>query len=267
MIVRLLLTVSVLLGNGVRGQSVSEMRRTIETIRTELARYDTLSPFSDAPGVTDTITALGTRIMEHLEVLMNDPRSMTIDLAQEFGNRIGLTISRDKRLVHFHLPENMGGTFRPQYTLLQVRSEGHVWAGAPNTLDAENSEGSTLDEEAVEMGALGIGAWDDIVQLDDSTYFTIERVSTCATCCAYSAIGIRLNGVKVRILGIHDFEGRFYDVERFELDPGRASFHYAYYDEWTSQETPQPWERILRSGTVRYVNGRFITTEACESRR
>jgi len=265
--VRILLFLFVLLGNGVQGQSLSGMRKTIETIQMELARYDTLSPFSDAPGATDTIEFLGARIMDRLKALLNDPRSLTLDLEKEFGGRIGLTISRDKRLAHVHLPENMGGTFRPQYTLLQVRSGGQVWAGMPNTLDIGTSEGEILDGGTVEISALGIGAWDEIIQLDDSTYFTIERVTTCATCCAYSAIGLRLNGTMVRVLAVYDYDGRFYDVERFELDPGTASFHYAYYDEWTGEAPPRPRERSLHTGTVRYVNGRFITTEACKSRR
>jgi hypothetical protein len=267
MIVRAFLIVLILLGGGVQAQTTAAMRKTIKAIQTELARYDTLSPFSDEPGATDTIEALGTRIMKRLQVLLSDPRSVTIDLETEFRGRIGMTISPDGRLAHFHLPENMGGTFRANYTLLYVRTKGTVWAGSPNTLDAETEDGSTLVGVTVEIAASGIGSWDDIVQLDDSTYFTIERVTTCATCCAYSAIGLRLQGTTLRILGVYDYDGRFFDVERFELDPGTASLHYAYYDEWMSDEPPQPLERTLHTGTVRYMNGMFMTTEACESRR
>ncbi|MBL7982749.1 MAG: hypothetical protein JNL52_13185 [Flavobacteriales bacterium] len=267
MIVRALLILLVLYCGSVQAQPPAAMRKTIKTLQTELARYDTLSPFSDEPGATDTIEALGTRIMERLRVLLSDPRSVIIDLEKEFRGRIGMTLSPDGRLAHFHLPENTGGTFRANYTLLYMRTKGSVWAGQPNTLDAETEDGSTLDGGTVEIVASGIGSWDDIIQLDDSTYFTVERVTTCSTCCAYSAIGLRLKGTTVHILGVHDYEGRFFDVELFELDPATASFHYAYYDEWTSDEPPQLLERTLYTGVVRYVNGRFVTTEACESRR
>ncbi len=267
MIVRALLILLVLCCGGAEAQPTAAMRKTISTIQAELARYDTLSPFSDEPGATDTIEALGTRIMERLQVLLIDPRSVTIDLEKEFRGRIGMSISPDGRLAHFHLPENMGGTFRANYTLLYVRTEGTIWAGSPNTLDAETEDGSTLDGGTVEIAALGIGYWDDIIQLDDSTYFTIERVTTCSTCCVYSAIGLRIKGTTVRILGVYDYDGRFFDVERFELDPVTSSFHYAYYDEWTSDEPPRPLERTLYAGIMRYVNGRFMKTEACESRR
>ncbi len=267
MIVRGIAIAFMLLGHSALAQPTVAMRKAIRTIQQDLERYDTLSPFGDAPGTYDTIAAIGSRIMGRLQALLNDPRSVTIDLEQEFRDRIGLSVSPDERLAHFNLDERTGGTFRSQHTLLYVRSEGNVWAGEPTTLDAETNEGSALVGGTVDINALGIGGWDSIVRLDDSTYFTIARVTTCSTCCAYSAIGVRLHGTKVRFLSVHDYEGRFYDVERFELDPPTAIFHYLYSDEWTGEAPPAPYERTWYSGTVRYVHGRFITTEACETRR
>ncbi|MFN6116968.1 MAG: hypothetical protein ACK46C_13945, partial [Flavobacteriales bacterium] len=80
-----------LLGHSALAQPTVAMRKAIRTIHQDLERYDTLSPFGDAPGTYDTTEAIGSRIMERLQALLNDPRSVTIDLEQEFRDRIGLS--------------------------------------------------------------------------------------------------------------------------------------------------------------------------------
>ncbi len=232
-------------------QSSRALNRQLEAIRTDLARYDTLSPFGEE---SDAIEPLGKRIIDAMLSAVKDPRVTAAGIKQHLGDGpMQFQASADDRVWLFSLDERTGGSFRSRINFGRFRlPDGSLLV----------TEDLARSEEEDDATSLSVGGFDAIHQLDDSAYFVMSGVRGCGACWAEDAWRLVLRPGGPLFQRIHGFDGWYSNLAAFDFDPVKKTLTYSYVhedDANASDDHSYIWQR----GTYRYLRGAFIEVEAC----
>ena len=226
--------------------------RRFAQLRRDLDRYQLVKTEDQ-----DAITELQDRILLQCLTLLNDPRSAAVDLMTHMEHgMLQVTGSADQRLWLLSLDRRTGGTFQERRTLAQLRfADGTVSAFAL---------GDTTQEGYANC-AISTAWFEEPVQLDDSTYFTVTSIIGCSTCIELCAVQLRIIDRSLAAEPFFSFSGRMGMASVFGIDEDRITFNYAY--EQLPEDQLNTVERLSKqSGSFRYEEGKFQETTHCESR-
>ncbi len=235
-----------------------KFKQRLDSIQYLLSVYDTLSPFAEYENAFDRIVDVQSQISDKLIKVLSDPRIVKYNITELFGNT-GLMISHssDERIYFLSLDEKTGGSFRSCITIIHYR--------LPNGIFQASYFGDGDDD------ALSTSVYDTPYLLDSisNIYFVSGSVTTCNTCVAAVAITLQLDSAGYTTDVVYAYDGRYYDLLKFDFDTHTKTFTYEYYepladDPLYAEDDEQTLHQMRCIGLFAFEQGKFFEKSKCE---